>query len=318
MSDPSTENRDLAQSVLANAQDPLAATCGVGLAILALHDLLGERLPALIPTPTPETARPAMPLRCTTDQAHVKDCPGHAYALHIYEQHGVPWVSYRCTECHVLACGDITDADPCMEPYHHDVDHHSLRGVTWPIGGTRPTPTPEAGPWVEIGGQRMTQAQYDAAQFPLLHPTSADVEPDWQPSAKVWRAGPPVEPSSAGRWRWAGNGTYLPGALPESYAGVVGDVRASHDGDAWSALVHTTGPEPIEGQCLWSRAQVVQVQADAYAAGRRDERTDAVAWLATATANAHRDAVESDGNRGQQAATALAHATAAIRAGEHR
>jgi len=33
------------------------------------------------------------------------------------------------------------------------------------------------GPWVEIGGQRMTQAQFDAARFPLLQPDPGPAEP---------------------------------------------------------------------------------------------------------------------------------------------
>lgn len=46
-----------------------------------------------------------------------------------------PHTYLRCVWCHVVTCGDYTDADPCMRPYHHHEPHVTRTGVTWPIGG---------------------------------------------------------------------------------------------------------------------------------------------------------------------------------------
>ena len=123
-----------------------------------------------------------------------------------------------------------------------------------------------------------------------------------------------------------------PGALPEPE--ILGSpvAWALMEDDRVTATTHNIGMAdwwvavgdsvlPLyHSPAVWAAIDAAerQVQADAYEAGRRDERADVVTWLAAATAGAHRDAVESDGNRGQQAATALTHATAAIQAGEHR
>jgi hypothetical protein len=45
----------------------------------------------------------------------------HDYRPYHYLQFnfGRPHVSLRCVWCHVVACGDVSQPDPCMEPYHH-------------------------------------------------------------------------------------------------------------------------------------------------------------------------------------------------------
>lgn len=62
----------------------------------------------------------------------------HDWRPYAYMQHNRPWTSWRCVWCHVLACGDYGEHDPCMEPYHHHGPHRSRAGVVWPIGGDRP------------------------------------------------------------------------------------------------------------------------------------------------------------------------------------
>lgn len=53
--------------------------------------------------------------------------------------------SYRCVWCHVVACGDYGEKDPCMRPYHHEpLPHLSRSGTSWPIGGNRPDWRPVA------------------------------------------------------------------------------------------------------------------------------------------------------------------------------
>lgn len=45
----------------------------------------------------------------------------------------------RCVWCHAVACGHHGEADPCIEPWHHEPrPHRTAAGVTWPIGGNRP------------------------------------------------------------------------------------------------------------------------------------------------------------------------------------
>jgi hypothetical protein len=62
----------------------------------------------------------------------------HDYRPYEYSQYGKPRTSWRCVWCHVVACGDYSEADPCWEPYHHAGDHRTRSGLTWPIGGVRP------------------------------------------------------------------------------------------------------------------------------------------------------------------------------------
>jgi hypothetical protein len=47
-------------------------------------------------------------------------------------------VTLRCVWCHGVACGWAEDPDPCIEVYHHDGDHRTRTGATWPKGGDRP------------------------------------------------------------------------------------------------------------------------------------------------------------------------------------
>lgn len=51
---------------------------------------------------------------------------------------GRPIVSLVCVWCRAVSCGNASDRDPCVEPYHHQVEHRTARGLRWPIGGTRP------------------------------------------------------------------------------------------------------------------------------------------------------------------------------------
>lgn len=64
------------------------------------------------------------------------DGTDHDYRPYAYRQNGRPWTSLRCVWCHVVACGDYGEADPCIEPYHHAAPHRTAAGRTWPIGGT--------------------------------------------------------------------------------------------------------------------------------------------------------------------------------------
>ena len=55
---------------------------------------------------------------------------------------GRPRTYLRCVWCHAVACGNASDPDPCIEPWHHGAkDHRTAGGVTWPIGSTRPAVT---------------------------------------------------------------------------------------------------------------------------------------------------------------------------------
>ena len=49
-----------------------------------------------------------------------------------------PYTYLACVWCGAVACGDIGEPDPCIEPYHHDGPHRSRAGLTWPLGGVRP------------------------------------------------------------------------------------------------------------------------------------------------------------------------------------
>lgn len=42
-----------------------------------------------------------------------------------------------CAVCHAPRCGDTRDDDPCMNRRHHRVNHCTLGGLSWRIGGTR-------------------------------------------------------------------------------------------------------------------------------------------------------------------------------------
>jgi hypothetical protein len=62
----------------------------------------------------------------------------HDYKPHAYYALGRNHLSLRCVWCHVVACGDVGEVDPCIEPYHHDLGHRTKAGVTWPKGSDRP------------------------------------------------------------------------------------------------------------------------------------------------------------------------------------
>ena len=64
----------------------------------------------------------------------------HDYRPYTYEQYrgGPRRTSLRCVWCHVVACGNYGEDDPCIEPYHHHAGHRSARGARWPLGGRRP------------------------------------------------------------------------------------------------------------------------------------------------------------------------------------
>lgn len=64
----------------------------------------------------------------------------HDWRIHDYRPYpGAPMrQSYRCVWCHVVACGDVGESDPCMRPYHHEpLPHLTHSGHSWPIGGNR-------------------------------------------------------------------------------------------------------------------------------------------------------------------------------------
>jgi hypothetical protein len=71
---------------------------------------------------------------CTMDGGH------HDYRIHTHRAYPTAPVrqSWRCVWCHVVTCGDVTEADPCWLPYHHSAPHLTRAGVTWPISGDRP------------------------------------------------------------------------------------------------------------------------------------------------------------------------------------
>jgi hypothetical protein len=62
----------------------------------------------------------------------------HDWRPHEYTRYNHPQVSWRCVWCHAVSCGDYSETDPCMEPYHHVGEHKSRSGVSWPLGGDRP------------------------------------------------------------------------------------------------------------------------------------------------------------------------------------
>jgi hypothetical protein len=68
---------------------------------------------------------------CTVDGTE------HDYREHTYRWMGGPHTSLRCIWCHVVACGNPGETDPCIEPWHHRTPHRTRSGATWPIGGNR-------------------------------------------------------------------------------------------------------------------------------------------------------------------------------------
>lgn len=78
----------------------------------------------------------------TNDDANTHACTlggvQHDYRPHTYERWRGEHTSWRCVWCHVVACGEYSEPDPCFEPYHHRGPHRSRFGVTWPLGGDRP------------------------------------------------------------------------------------------------------------------------------------------------------------------------------------
>jgi hypothetical protein len=78
----------------------------------------------------------------TADDVNADLCtvggPGHDWRAHTYFRANCPRTSWRCVWCHVVACGDYGEHDPCWKPYHHRGDHLSRSGVAWPLGGDQP------------------------------------------------------------------------------------------------------------------------------------------------------------------------------------
>jgi hypothetical protein len=64
----------------------------------------------------------------------------HDWRAHSWRQY--PYAStrtsWRCVWCHVVACGDYSETDPCWKPYHHRTGHLSRSGVAWSLGANRP------------------------------------------------------------------------------------------------------------------------------------------------------------------------------------
>jgi hypothetical protein len=87
------------------------------------------------------TAAP-LPEVTTADNPDVAACTlggvDHDWRPHTGTQHNRPHTWWRCVWCHVVSCGNFTQPDPCMQPYHHRGNHRTRTGITWPIGGTRP------------------------------------------------------------------------------------------------------------------------------------------------------------------------------------
>lgn len=84
----------------------------------------------------------ALPEVATADSPDVEMCTiggvDHDWRPHEYLQFNRPHISWRCVWCHAVACGDYTETDPCMRPYHHHTNHLSRSGIQWPLGGDRP------------------------------------------------------------------------------------------------------------------------------------------------------------------------------------
>ena len=84
----------------------------------------------------------ALPEVATADSPDVEMCTiggvDHDWRPHEYLQFNRPHTSWRCVWCHAVACGDYTETDPCMQPYHHHTNHLSRSGIQWPLGGDRP------------------------------------------------------------------------------------------------------------------------------------------------------------------------------------
>lgn len=78
----------------------------------------------------------------TSDDLDVELCTvggvGHDWRPKKYLQFNRPHTSFVCIWCSAVCCGDVGDSDPCIEAYHHRVDHRTAMGITWPIGGNRP------------------------------------------------------------------------------------------------------------------------------------------------------------------------------------
>jgi len=70
---------------------------------------------------------------CTVDGSE------HDYRPYTYPIPGTrrTRTSLRCVWCHVVACGDYGESDPCIEPHHHAVPHRTATGATWALGGCR-------------------------------------------------------------------------------------------------------------------------------------------------------------------------------------
>ena len=77
----------------------------------------------------------------TFDSLDVQACTiggvDHDWRPYEYLHLNRPHMSWRCTWCHAVACGDYGEDDPCWLPYHHAEPHRSRDGVTWPLGGDR-------------------------------------------------------------------------------------------------------------------------------------------------------------------------------------
>ena len=79
----------------------------------------------------------------TNDDLNTELCTvsgvAHDWRTHNYTRpNSKTGLSWRCVWCHVVACGDCGEYDPCWLPYHHTTAHLSRNGVSWPLGGNRP------------------------------------------------------------------------------------------------------------------------------------------------------------------------------------
>jgi hypothetical protein len=80
----------------------------------------------------------------TADDPDVIACTGgvpgveHDYRLYTYRQYGDNHTSLVCVWCSAVACGNASDFDPCIEPYHHRTWHRSRFGQIWAKGECRP------------------------------------------------------------------------------------------------------------------------------------------------------------------------------------
>lgn len=81
----------------------------------------------------------------TADDPDVELCVAVPGAKHDWRQKtyqpkygGSPRTSFICVWCDAIACGNVGDHDPCLEPYHHRSFHVSRSGVRWLVGTQRP------------------------------------------------------------------------------------------------------------------------------------------------------------------------------------